>query len=106
MTNRDKIVKELINHESGAYLYFLCPYIPGEPGAHCKTGEEADGQTFCRSCIEEWLDREIEAPKEDANEYYSKMLAAVPDIPDNESERRCKRILLENAGSGSGYPGQ
>ena len=84
MTNRDKIVKELINHESRVYLYFLCPYIPGEPGAHCKPGEEVDGQIFCRSCIEEWLDREIEAPKEEANEYYSKMLAAVPDIPDDE----------------------
>ena len=68
MTNRDKIVKELINHESGVYLHFLCPYIPGEPGAHCKPGEEVDGQTVCRSCIEEWLDREIEAPKEEANE--------------------------------------
>lgn len=58
MTNREKVIKELTEHNIEAAMHFLCPYIPGTKHSHCETGEDVS-MSECKVCINEWLDREI-----------------------------------------------
>ena len=58
MTNREKVIKELAEHNIDVSMYFLCPCIPGTKHSHCETEDEAS-MSECKVCINEWLDREI-----------------------------------------------
>jgi hypothetical protein len=60
MTNRTKIINQLIHRDDSVMFNFMCPYIPGEDGALCTEPDEADSHKHCVPCIKGWQDREAD----------------------------------------------
>ena len=58
MTRKELIIKQLQERQDGVLINFMCPYIPGEEGAHCTDLENAMWHTHCKDCMKEWIDRE------------------------------------------------
>lgn len=64
MTNRERIIEQLRQRDDMEVCAdLMCPYVPGEKGADCKTGKEAERADFhekCIPCMKRWLDSEVE----------------------------------------------
>lgn len=64
MTNRERIIKQLYSRDDMEVCAdLMCPYVPGEEKAACKTDMEMEHAEFhekCIPCLRRWLDSEVD----------------------------------------------
>lgn len=63
MTNREVLIKQLQERDDDVIASLMCPMVPGDGQAFCKSDKEADDADFakkCRPCMRAWLDRQAD----------------------------------------------